>query len=194
MRAELSQPALQVAPTLLGAHLASCMGGEQVTVRVTEVEAYEGAKDPASHAYRGKNERNAVMFGPPGAIYVYWHMGLHFCMNITCGVEGVASAVLIRAGEVVSGHDVAWRRRNEAGVCRRNRDLARGPARLTVSLGVKAEHNGLILNSGQGLALTLENQPPAFTTGPRIGVRGEGGDPQRFPWRFWVSGDEFVSG
>src|SRR5690625_6391230 len=118
MRIDLSRNASEVAPDLLGATLTSVMDGHRVSVRITEVEAYEGQRDPASHAFRGKTQRNAVMFGPPGSIYVYWHMGLHYCMNITCGVEGIASAVLLRSGELVEGQEIAWDRRNASGECR----------------------------------------------------------------------------
>jgi len=191
---DLTARALDVAPQLLGAHLTSTLGGHTVRVRLTEVEAYEGAEDPASHAYRGPTARNAVMFGPAGSVYVYRHMGLHYCMNVTCGVPGVATAVLLRAGEVVGGSEVALARRVAAGVCRSPRDLARGPARLTVALGVEGAHNGLRLNTGEGLTLTPPPAPTAHSSGPRIGVRGEGADPERYPWRFWIEGDPFVSG
>lgn len=194
MSLDLTQRGLDVAPKLLGAHLTSTLGGERVTVRITEVEAYEGELDPASHAYRGRTARNEVMFGPAGSVYVYRHMGLHYCMNITCGPPGRATAVLLRAGEVLEGEEAAWQRRNAAGMCRTPRDLARGPARLTVALGVNGEHNGIHLNSGEGLDLIPTSETPEHLTGPRIGVRGPGADPKRFPWRFWIAGDEFVSG
>lgn len=191
---DLSRRGLDVAPMLLGAFLTSTLGGEKVTVRLTEVEAYEGAEDPASHGYRGRTPRNEVMFGPPGAVYVYWHMGLHYCMNITCGQEGVATAVLLRSGEVIDGVDAAWERRNAKGVCRTPRDLARGPARLTVALGVTGGHNGIRVNEGSGLTLHRGETPGSFQTGPRVGVNGAGADPQRYPWRFWIEGDRYVSG
>lgn len=190
----LSARGLEVAPTLLGAHITSTLGGATVTVRVTEVEAYEGAKDPASHAYRGETRRNSVMFGRAGGVYVYRHMGLHYCMNLTCGVEGTATAVLIRSGEVTHGQEVAWQRRNAAGVCRSARDLARGPARLTVALGISGEHNGIHINADSGLSINPPAVTPTFRTGPRVGVRGQGADPERFPWRFWIDGDGYVSG
>ena len=194
MSVDLTGRGLEVAPTLLGALLTSTLGGATVAVRITEVEAYEGAKDPASHAYRGETPRNSVMFGPAGGVYVYRHMGLHYCMNLTCGQEGRATAVLIRSGEVVRGEETAWQRRNANGVCRVRRDLARGPARLTVALAVRGEHNGIRVNTGQGLTLSPPARPQAFRQGPRVGVRGEGADPERFAWRFWIDGDEYVSG
>lgn len=194
MSLDLTRPALVVAPQLLGALFVSTIGGERVALRITEVEAYEGDSDPASHAYRGKTARNAVMFGPAGGIYVYRHMGLHYCMNITCGVVGRSSAVLLRAGETIDGEALAWERRNAAGVCRSPRDLARGPARLTVALGVTGEHNGAMLGAGSELSLIPAPVRQEFATGPRVGVRGPGGDPHAYPWRFWIAGDKFVSG
>ena len=136
-------PAVSTSPRPCWGDTHEHLGGRRVRVRITEVEAYEGADDPASHAYRGPTARNAVMFGPPGGVYVYRHMGLHYCMNLTCGTEGTATAVLIRAGEVVDGEETAWQRRNATGVCRTPRDLARGPARLTVALAVTGQHNGI---------------------------------------------------
>ena len=111
---------LRVARDLLGCRISH--GG--VTVRLTEVEAYAGAADPGSHAFLGRSPRNEVMFGPAGRLYVYFTYGMHFCANVVTGVEGEASAVLLRAGEVVDGHEVA------AAAPRpgfRPRDLARGP-------------------------------------------------------------------
>lgn len=194
MNLDLTQTALDVAPHILGAHLVSDLGGQRVIVRITEVEAYEGEADPASHAFRGRTKRNGVMFGPAGGLYVYRHMGLHNCMNITCAEEGRASAVLLRSGEVIDGDDIAWERRNAHGVCRTARDLARGPARLTVALGVTTAQNGSMLNSGAGLTIVPSEGVEEFLTGPRIGVSGNGADPTRYPWRFWIAGDEFVSG
>ena len=99
----LLQPVAEVAPALLGGHLTH--GG--VTVRLTEVEAYDGPNDPASHAYRGITARNAVMFGPAGRLYVYFSYGMHWCANVVCGTDDVAAAVLLRAGEVVRGVETA---------------------------------------------------------------------------------------
>ncbi|HEU5266122.1 MAG TPA: DNA-3-methyladenine glycosylase [Jatrophihabitans sp.] len=125
-RTRLTGPAVDIAPRLLGAVLVSDLDGETVAVRLTEVEAYEGVKDAASHAYRGRTQRTAVMFGPPGHLYCYFTYGMHWCANVVCGTDGVAAAVLLRAGEVIAGLDAARRRRPAA---RRDADLARGPAR-----------------------------------------------------------------
>src|SRR5690242_13524716 len=138
-REALRGSALRLAPRLLGAVLVSDLGGAQVAVRLTEVEAYEGADDPASHAFRGLTGRTAVMFGPPGHLYTYFTYGMHWCANVVCGTDGVAAAVLLRAGAVVEGVDAARERRPAA---RRDSELARGPARLARCLGLGAEQNG----------------------------------------------------
>lgn len=142
----LSRPVLEVAPSLLGALLTTRGPDGEVTLRLTEVEAYDGERDPGSHAFRGRSARNAVMYGPAGHLYVYRHLGLHHCVNVVTGAEGVAAAVLLRAGEVVDGVEVARRRRAAAGVTRSDADLARGPARLTVALGIDHGWNGAVLH------------------------------------------------
>ncbi len=184
----LSRPVLEVAPALLGSLLTH--GG--VTVRLTEVEAYAGSVDPGSHAYRGPTPRTQVMFGPAGRLYVYFTYGMHFCVNVVTGPEGEASAVLLRAGEVVDGHDVAGSRR--PGVP--ERDWARGPARLTRTLGIARDENGLDLLApppGSALTPTEGEERRRVRTGPRVGVRGPGGDGAAFPWRFWLDGEPTVS-
>src|SRR5690348_2460133 len=110
-RSFYDRPVLEVARDLLGAVVVHTDSTGTVAVRLTEVEAYAGGHDPASHAFRGPTMRNAVMFGPPGHAYVYFTYGMHFCMNLVAGPTGQASAVLLRAGEVVAGHDVATARR-----------------------------------------------------------------------------------
>ena len=132
------RPVVDVARGLLGAVLESALGGELVRIRLTEVEAYGGVADPASHAFRGPSARNRTMFGPPGRTYVYFTYGMHFCMNLVTGAAGTASAVLLRAGTVIDGADVVARRR--PGV--RSRDYARGPARLTRALNVDKAADG----------------------------------------------------
>ncbi len=119
--------AVEVAPDLLGCVLEHQTAAGLVAVELTEVEAYAGRSDPASHAYRGKTQRNAVMFGPPGHAYVYFTYGMHFCVNLVClGEEGSASAVLLRAGAIIAGEDLARARR--AGRQGRPRRIARpGP-------------------------------------------------------------------
>jgi DNA-3-methyladenine glycosylase len=181
LRDLLERPVLEVAPRLLGAVLRH---GE-VAVRLTEVEAYDGASDPGSHAYRGRTARNATMFGPPGHLYCYFTYGMHVCSNVVCGPEQTASAVLVRAGEVVEGIDVARARRPGAG----DRDLARGPARLCRALGIELGHDGADLTGPDGPCLQLGAPVDDWATGPRVGLRGA---PER-PWRFWVPGERSVS-
>jgi DNA-3-methyladenine glycosylase len=172
---------------LLGAELRS--GG--VTVRLTEVEAYRGLDgDPASHAHRGRTPRNAVMFGPPGYAYVYFVFGMHWCLNVVCGPPGTASAVLLRAGEVTSGVELARERRGGTAA---DRNLARGPARLAIALGVDGTVNGTSLVDGRG-PVTLSPpdrpvDPSHLATGPRVGVAAAAD----LPWRFWIAGEPSVS-
>jgi DNA-3-methyladenine glycosylase len=188
LRALLAGPVDTAARALLGCELSA--GG--VTVRLTEVEAYAGTgDDPASHAHRGRTVRNSIMFGPPGFAYLYFTYGMHWCMNVVTGVEGVASAVLLRAGEVVAGLDVA-RARRPAG--RPDVELARGPARLCASLGLDGGAYGadLLAVDGPGPHLRAPEKPvgaDAIASGPRVGVTGA----HEIPWRFWIAGDPTVS-
>lgn len=194
-RAWLAGPVLEVAPRLLGALVSTSLPDGVVTVRLTEVEAYDGPTDPGSHAFRGRTARNAVMFGPPGFLYVYRHLGLHVCANVVTGVEGRASAALLRAGEVVEGADLARTRRRRRGVVRTDVDLARGPARLADALGITLAHYGAELVSGEGPVRLVAAPTPAtaWATGPRVGVSGAGGDAVHHPWRFWLPGEPTVS-
>ena len=184
----LSGPVLDAAPQLLGAALRSTVGGDQVDVRLTEVEAYDGPEDPGSHAYRGWTARNAVMFGPPGHLYVYFTYGMHFCMNIVCGPPGRPSAVLLRAGEIVAGAETARVRRAATG--KPDRELARGPARMCQALGIDREQNGVdLFDPAAPVRLLPGSHDGLVETGPRVGLR-EAAD---HPWRFWISGDPTVS-
>lgn len=186
-----------VARDLLGALLTRRTPEGAVTVRITEVEAYAGPADPGSHAYRGETARNRTMFGEPGRVYVYRHLGLHHCMNVVCSPPGDASAVLLRAGEVVEGAGLARERRAAAGVTRSDVDLARGPARLTVALGIDRTDDGADVTDPRGeLVLRVPGHDGAggeVVTGPRVGVSGEGGRADLFPWRFWLAGEPTVS-
>ncbi|HBO55169.1 MAG TPA: DNA-3-methyladenine glycosylase [Janibacter terrae] len=186
---DLSADPLTVAPILLGSHL---VVGD-VTLRLTEVEAYWGSVDPGSHGYRGMTPRTEVMFGPPGRLYVYRSYGIHWCANIVCGTKGECAAVLLRAGEVVVGQGLAMERRPGAAV----RDLARGPGRLTKALGLDGDDDGAaVVGRGARLVLRAPAEPvPAerIRTGPRVGVSGPGGDAEAFPWRYWIDGDPTVS-
>lgn len=202
------RPVLELAPLLLGCVLV----GRGVALRITEIEAYVGAEDPGSHAFRGRTARNATMFGDPGHLYIYRHMGLHSCMNIVADAEGVGTGCLIRAGEIVSGHEAAFARRRAAGVCRTERDLARGPGRATVACGITFAEDGLDLcDPSSGMHLVSRQgshdradgelpgeQPlmphPALAVGPRIGLREEASHPELYPWRYRIAGDPTVSG
>ena len=178
-----------MAPALLGATITHA----GVTVRLTEVEAYAGTSDPGSHAFRGPTPRTEVMFGPAGHLYVYFTYGMHWCANVVCGPSGAASAVLLRAGEVVAGEDVAAARRE--GVARR--DWARGPARLATTLALRGEQSGLDACIPRGPVTIAGPDHPAggrvVRTGPRVGVSGAGGDAAAYPWRFWLDGEPTVS-
>lgn len=189
-----ARPVLDVARDLLGARVSVRAREGTVTVRLTEVEAYAGEVDPGSHAYRGRTARNAVMFGPGGRLYVYRHLGLHHCVNVVTGTEGTASAVLLRAGEVVEGHELARRRRAAAGVVRRDVDLARGPARLAVALGLDLSHLGAVVTGADADVVVRPGAPAGrWSTGPRVGVSGEGGDGTVYPWRLWLPDEPTVS-
>ncbi|WP_116950590.1 DNA-3-methyladenine glycosylase [Jiangella endophytica] len=192
-RAFLARPGLDVAPDLLGSVLRHTTPEGTVAVRLTEVEAYQGADDPGSHAYRGRTPRNEVMFGPAGHLYVYFTYGMHFCANVVCDVDGTATAVLLRAGEVIEGASLAAARRLSA---RAPREYARGPARLTSALGLGRSDNGVDLCSVGSPTQLLPGPPVDATrvrTGPRVGVSGPGGDGDAYPWRFWLDGEPTVS-
>ena len=183
-RAVLARASVEVAPLLLG----SVLHGRGVSVRLTEVEAYLGEVDPGSHAFRGETPRNRVMFGEPGHLYTYFTYGMHVCANVVCSPPGVATAVLLRAGEVVQGIELARKRRTTSRV---DVDLARGPARLVVALGLELADNGLDLEWGD-VTLELAGERSPFEQGPRTGVSGAGGTSD-YPWRFWIPGDPTVS-
>lgn len=201
------QPADQVAPGLLGCVITHQTGEGLVAVRLSEVEAYLGEADPASHAYRGRTRRNAVMFGPPGHAYVYFTYGMHFCLNLVCGPGGTASAVLLRAGRVIEGAALAGARRGRKARARGDRgddpappaaavaerDLARGPARLCEALGIDRSHDGADACDPGSPVQVLSGSAPAgaaaISAGPRVGV-SRGAD---LAWRFWITGDPAVS-
>ncbi|WP_438354897.1 DNA-3-methyladenine glycosylase [Microbacterium sp. CJ88] len=199
-RPKLSGLPVEVAPLLLGAVLTTVVAGEEVAVRLTEVEAYHGLgtgdrPDPGSHARMGPTARNAVMWGEPGHLYVYLSHGIHSCVNVVCGPVGVAGGVLLRAGEVIRGADAAFRRRPAA---RTPRDLARGPGRLGEAVALRHPlHDGIDAITGAErhgavARLDLPDVPVPFVSGPRVGVAGVAGT-AAFPWRFRIDGDPTVS-
>lgn len=196
-RAWFERPVLDVAADLLGTYLTHRTPEGTVTLRLTEVEAYGGADDPGSHAARGVTVRNRSMALAGGHLYAYRHLGLHTCLNVVTGPEGEPAAVLLRGAEVVSGGELALARRTERGVVRQERDLARGPARLTVALGAGVDHDGTdLIDAAGGLELRVPGAEPAdgdVRRGPRVGVSGAGGDGALFPWRFWLADEPTVS-
>lgn len=179
---------LEAAARVLGATLTA----GDVTVRIVEVEAYGGDpagpwSDPAAHSYPGPTRRNAVMFGPPGRLYVYLSYGMHFCMNVTSGPDGVGAAVLLRSGEVIAGHEAACFRRPAA---RRDADLARGPGNLGSALGITLADNGTDLFAARSaIRLKLGEQISDPASGPRVGISVAADR----PWRLWVPGSAAVS-
>ncbi|MFY9914971.1 MAG: DNA-3-methyladenine glycosylase [Nocardioidaceae bacterium] len=182
----LGRPAPEAAPAVLGWRLTHRTPDGAVTVELSEVEAYAGESDPASHAGRGPTPRNAIMYGPYGRLYVYFSYGMHWCANLVVGPEGTAAAVLLRAGRVVGGVELARSRRGDRVA---DRALARGPACLTQALGIGREHNGVDLLSDRAFALDPAPPPSAVASGPRVGIR-QAAD---VPWRFWLRDDRSVS-
>jgi len=186
-RDRLAGPALEVAPLLLGATLVSEVGGARVVVRITEVEAYEGQEDPASHAFRGPTKRNAVMFGEAGHLYCYFIYGMHWCANITCQRSGTAGAVLLRAADIAFGESAA---RSRTATSVPAGKLASGPARLARSLGLTGSHTGLdLLSADSPVRLTALDPPTDYRTGPRVGITVAA----EHPWRFWLPDAASVS-
>lgn len=168
-------PPEEAAPQLLGSLLVSAIGGELVRIRITEVEAYKGSEDPASHAYRGMTARNRSMFQRPGTLYVYRSYGIHQCANTSAGPEGVGWGILIRGGQVVEGEHVARRRRGGRP------DLADGPGKVCQALGILADHDGTYLLDGEPpLWLEPGERPEVIVSTPRIGITKA----RDLPWRF----------
>ncbi|WP_295701397.1 DNA-3-methyladenine glycosylase [Lapillicoccus sp.] len=202
-RSFFAQDVLVVAPALLGCTVTHA----GVTVRVTETEAYAGhGLDPGSHAYRGRTPRTVPMFGPAGFTYVYFTYGMHWLLCLVTGPVDLAQAVLLRAGEVVAGEEVAAARR--PGVARR--DLCRGPARLATTLALDGSHSGLDFCPVSREAASPPAADPGAVdlvvraraapldplrvrTGPRVGVSGPGGDGAAYPWRYWLEDEPTVS-
>ena len=157
--------------------------------RIVEVEAYAGANDPASHAYRGRSARNATMFGPPGRLYVYLSYGMHWCANVVCGEAGEAGAVLIRALAPLGGLE---QMRHARPAARRDRDLCSGPGKLCQAIGISGDHDGADVVSGtEGIGIFDDGTPPPAppAQGTRIGISGA----SEVPWRWWVPDDLNVS-
>jgi len=157
--------------------------------RIVEVEAYVGAVDPASHAYRGKTQRNETMFGPPGHLYVYFTYGMHWCANAVCDEEGIGTAVLFRALAPIDGREAMCRRRPKA---RRPIDLCSGPAKLCQALGIAGQDDCAdLVDSEGGIQIFDSGTPPPTSPGQsrRIGL-SKGVE---WPWRWFVEGDPNLS-
>lgn len=182
---DVGLPAVELAPLLVGA----LFSDGDITVRLTEVEAYAGVDDPASHAWRGERPATAALFGEPGSLYCYRSHGLHICGNLVCGPTPDGSAVLFRAGEVVDG--LAPARLRRPGVA--DVGLARGPGNLGRVFGWGLADNGRLVvgePAADPSALSLRpGEPVIVASGPRVGVSVA----YRRPWRFWAAGDPTVS-
>jgi DNA-3-methyladenine glycosylase len=187
VRAMLAGRPEVVAAQLLGWVISHTTQDGPVSVVLTEVEAYAGESDPASHAWRGRTVRNSVMFGPAGYLYVYLSHGLHACANVVTGPDGTAAAVLLRAGRVVGGLDLARHRRGPVS----DVALARGPGNLGLALGLSPPMTGTDLLGSPVLALTpgSGSHVGQVRSGPRVGV-SRAAD---VSWRFWIGGDPTVS-
>jgi DNA-3-methyladenine glycosylase len=197
-RAFFERPATEVAPQVLGCVLEHNSPEGMVAAEIVEVEAYMGSADPASHAFRGRTARNEVMFGEPGHAYVYFTYGMHFCVNLVCQPAGVASAVLVRAGRVVTGVEIAAARRSSpvaSNGVKRAEQLASGPGRLCQALDIARPQNGAdVCDPGGELRVCA---PAGFAglaadrieAGPRVGVRTGA----EVPWRYWIAGNRSVS-
>lgn len=183
----LTGTAVQTAPLLLGATVGSRIDGVPVLARITEVEAYEGERDPASHAYRGLTKRTAVMFGEAGHLYCYFVYGMHWCANIVCGEPGTAAAVLLRAAEIVEGESCA---RSRGAKSVPTTKIASGPARLARALGLSGADSGVdLLDERSPVQLVSLAPPGPYESGPRVGVAAAA----ELSWRFWLPGDPTVS-
>jgi len=181
-RAFFARDAVDVGRDLIGRLLVREDDG--IVARLVETEAYH-QDDPASHAYQRRTVRNAPLYGPPGHAYVYLNYGIHWCLNVSTGVDGVGEGCLLRAAEPLAGLDVLRARRGSAG----DRDLLRGPGRLGQAYGLDGSWTGRDLSSGGPLFLADDGARPQVATGPRVGV-SRAAD---LPWRFWVPGSRWVS-
>lgn len=192
--ASLSGHPVDAARTLLGTEIRV----DDVLVRIVEVEAYGGPEsgpwpDSAAHSYRGRTDRNKVMFGPAGHLYVYLSYGMHYCINVSCGPDGDAAAVLLRAGEVLEGHDTVRARRGPAA---KQPVIASGPGNLGQALGISLQHNGTdLLNRRSDVRILTASRTEnidddgAIESGPRVGVSTSADR----PWRFWLPNSPAVS-
>jgi DNA-3-methyladenine glycosylase len=190
-RSFYARDALEVAPELLNKVLVTGRGRERVAARIVEVEAYRGADDPGSHAFRGPTARNAAMFGPPGHLYVYFTYGMHWCANAVCGPGVTPHAVLLRAAAPLEGLDAMRARRPAA---RRDRDLCSGPARLAQAFGIDRALDGAdLVRAGAGIRVVEDGTAPPRRPGASTRVGLSTGRGEHFVWRFTVSGEPNLS-
>ena len=182
-----AQPTLTVARHMLGMRLVRHLGGTTMAARIVEVEAYHQDGDQAAHSYGGKTRRNAVMFGPPGFLYVYFIYGMHFCMNAVTEPEGTGAAVLIRGLEPLEGIE---KMRANRGAHILERNLTNGPAKACAAFAIGRQENGISLK-GPGLCLDADETVPEcdIATSPRIGISKS----KNLLWRFCIKGNPFVS-
>ncbi|WP_327058136.1 DNA-3-methyladenine glycosylase [Glaciihabitans sp. GrIS 2.15] len=195
-RSFFARDVLEVAPELLGCVLQRTDGEGTVAIRITEVEAYAGERDPGAHAYRGKTNRNKTMFGAPGHIYCYFTYGMHHALNLVAGQAGEPYGCLIRAGDVITGSELARARREmkPRKVPLPDRGLARGPGCVAQSFGANLTNDGDDLFGGQWRFFAPDDGAVLpHASGPRVGVSGPGGDATSFPWRYWLTGAPSVS-
>ena len=194
-RDDLAGDAVSTARRLLGTLIVRNDGSQRLVVRIVETEAYAGPTDRASHARAGRTPRTAVMFGPPGHAYVYLVYGMHHCLNVVCGPDGEAAAVLIRAVEPLTGLTRMRERRGQSdGPAAR---LAAGPARTCQALGIDRTLSGVDLITDERLWLatdpTAPSAAPDIIDGRRIGVAYAGPEWAERPWRFGLAGSAALS-
>jgi DNA-3-methyladenine glycosylase len=183
-RAFFARPTVEVARGLVGSRLLCDPGTpDEVRAVVVEVEAYLGREDPASHAHGGPTPRAAIMFGPPGHLYVYLSYGVHLCANVVCEPDGVAGAVLLRAAALERGEEVVRRRRGPARPPTLAAALLRGPGNLGTGLHLTLADNGLDLCApGSRLCLLEGDRGVPLASGPRVGITRAADRPLRFAW------------
>jgi DNA-3-methyladenine glycosylase len=178
-----AQDAVTLAPALLGCELVHTIGQQTTAGIIVETEAYR-QDDEASHSFGGQTQRNGVMFGAAGYVYIYFTYGMHYCFNVVAGQEGVAEAVLIRALQPTQGIALMQRRRNNTDPL----NLCSGPAKLVQAMGLGPEQNGANLTTSH-LHIQRRSTAPRVAAGPRIGIRRA----TTTPWRFWVAANPYVT-
>ena len=195
-RSFFARDVLEVAPALLGCVLQRTEAEATISIRITEVEAYAGERDPGAHSFRGMTNRNKTLFGPSGHLYCYFTYGLHYAINVVVGQLGEPYGCLIRAGDVIEGAEVARKRREQKPrkVALLEYGLARGPGCVAQSFGVDLTNDGDDLFAGQWrLFVPRDGAVLRHEVGPRVGVSGPGGDSSAFSWRYWLANSSSVS-